>query len=106
TLSLNQTNATAATYTVNLIDGAPASRAIPEEITHVSSLRHYNITSNSSGFTNAYITLTFAADDAVTDVAHLGVAKSDGLNWKYLGGSVSGNTVQTTIPFDNSFSDI
>ncbi|MBK0404368.1 T9SS type A sorting domain-containing protein [Adhaeribacter sp. BT258] len=104
-LSFNQSTATPTVYTATLMGGQPASRTIPEEITHVSKLRYYNISKGTgSAITNGYVTFTFAADDMVTDPTKLALAKSDGTDWKFLGGTVNGQTIQSTIPFD-SFSD-
>jgi hypothetical protein len=64
---------------------------MPQVFTHVSSIRYWNITqSSATGFTSATVSITYGADDDVTDPPNLRLAKSNGGTWENLGGSGSG----------------
>ena len=92
TLSLTQTAVTLSTYTAEMFNAAPATNALPGDasLDKVSLVRYYNIAEGGGGsaFTAGTVTLSYDADDGVTDGASLRIAQNDGAgNWVNLGGS-------------------
>ncbi len=109
--TLEQSDATSRVYTAQVIDGAPTTRTLPMDITHVSLIRHYNVTqSPSAALTSGTVRITFGVDDDVVVSNDLLIVKDDGGgNWVDLGGSLiagdaNNGTIESTINF-TSFSD-
>ena len=91
TLALEQTTATATTYTAQVNPGpAPAQlfpASSPGSIKRVSNVRHYPISTNgASSFTKGRITIYYGIDDQVDAPSKLRVAKSQASGiWANLG---------------------
>ena len=99
TLTLTQGTGTN-TYTASQTESALSITSYPGEIESVSSKRFYTI-SKGGGATvsNAFVTLTFNADEIVANTEMRIIKSTNGGNWSDLGGSTNGNTVTSTNPF-------
>jgi hypothetical protein len=103
TLSLTQAGATSSAYIAEMFNSAPAAYAFPGTLNPtepytVSKVRYYNIAEAAAGstFTAGAVTLSYAADDSVTDMANLRVAQGPGGGtWNDLGGAGTANTTGT-----------
>ena len=94
-LTIDQNAPTATYYEVEMIPGAPPANALPGTLTHVSSVRHYDITQETTGIglDNAQVRFYFGCagdNDQVNDAPYLAIAKDDGAgNWVDLSGTAS-----------------
>jgi len=110
TLSLSQSAATLSTYTAEMFNVAPTANNFPSTLDKVSTIRNYVISEGSGGsaFTAGAVTLSYDADDGVTDMANLRVAQgpaAGGGTWVDLGGTGSANTTGTILS-TNAFTDL
>jgi len=110
TLSLTQSAATLSTYTAEMFNVAPTANNFPSTLDKVSTIRNYVISEGSGGsaFTAGAVTLSYDADDGVTDMANLRVAQgpaAGGGTWVDLGGTGSANTTGTILS-TNAFTDL
>ena len=92
-ISITQDASTATTYTAEVFNSAPISKALPGTIDKVSSVRYWHIQKGEgANVTSASITLYYDTDDGVNDPTNLRIVKDDGLgNWIDIGGSGSGS---------------
>ncbi|GAA4012968.1 hypothetical protein GCM10022408_27230 [Hymenobacter fastidiosus] len=107
-VTLNITDQTSATtYIAEQKDQAFADRRLTGDLTRVSRIRYFTVTPVAPpvDFLGT-ITLTFGADDQVTDpsVSTLVVAKNGGNGWENIGRGIVINSTITSNPF-TSFSD-
>jgi hypothetical protein len=111
TLSLTQANVTNSIYTAEMFNSAPAvnlfSGTLSQTDPQASKVRYYTISENGGGstFIAGTVTLSYGADDGVTDMANLRVAQgpvAGGGTWIDLTGSGSANgtgTILSVSPF-------
>ncbi|MFN0187266.1 MAG: T9SS type A sorting domain-containing protein [Bacteroidia bacterium] len=89
-LAVQHTNSTSVSYISEVWNSSARamSFALPPTLTHVSDVRYFNLTRSAiSNLSNARITLTYGADDIVTDPNFLRVARDNGSSsWLDLGG--------------------
>jgi hypothetical protein len=107
TLSLTQADVTPSTYTAEMINSAPAANLFPGTLSQTepntaSKVRYYTISENGGGstFIAGTVTLSYGADEAVTDMANLRVAQGPvggGGTWTDLAGSGSANGTGTIL---------
>ncbi|MBK7964506.1 MAG: hypothetical protein IPK10_03835 [Bacteroidetes bacterium] len=90
-LAVQHTNATPVSYVSEVWNISPRamSYALPPSLGWVSDVRYFNLTRSAiANLSNARITLTYGADDYVTDPANLRVARDNGAStWLDLGGT-------------------
>jgi hypothetical protein len=108
-LNVTHSSATSTVYTAEVFNSAPTSRTLPSGITHISSIRHYNV-SKGAGATvsSASIALNFDTDDLVNQSSSLRVIKDDGAgNWVNIGNTFVSGVPNGFIVSSNftSFSD-
>ncbi|MBK9637829.1 MAG: T9SS type A sorting domain-containing protein [Bacteroidetes bacterium] len=89
-LAVLHSDATSITYTSEVWNSSARamSFALPPSLTHVSDIRYFNLNRSAvANLSNARITLTYGADDMVTDPNNLRVARDNGSSsWLDLGG--------------------
>lgn len=90
-LAVQHSTSASVTYTSEVynISARAMSYALPPTIDWVSDIRYYTITRTSvANLSNARVTLSYGADDYVTDPANLRVARDNGsAAWLDLGGT-------------------
>jgi hypothetical protein len=106
TLSLTQNDITPSVYTAEQIEGNAnlLSNTLPGDLSHVSSVRYFNVSELGGGttFTAGAVTLSYDVDDQVTDIANLRVAKDGTGAWANEGGTgtfITTGTILSTVPF-------
>lgn len=107
TLSLTQADVTPSTYTAEMINSAPAANGFPGTLSQTepntaSKVRYYTISENGGGstFIAGTVTISYGADEAVTDTANLSVAQgpvAGGGTWTDLAGSGSAKGTGTIL---------
>jgi len=89
-LAVQHTNAVAVSYTSEVwnFSARTMGYALPPSLGWVSDVRYFNLTRTAVGnLSNARVTLTYGADDFVTDPNNLRVARDNGSStWLDLGG--------------------
>ncbi len=89
-LAVQHTSAASVSYTSEVWNSSARamSFALPTSLTHVSDIRYFNLSRSAvANLSNARITLTYGADDIVTDPNNLRVARDNGSSsWLDLGG--------------------
>jgi hypothetical protein len=104
-LAVQHTDAASVSYTSEVWNSSARtmSFALPPSLTHESDIRYYSLSRTSvANLSNARITLTYDADDIVTDPNNLRVARDDGSSsWLDLGGI--GTAVGTGSITSNNF---
>lgn len=105
-LAVQHSNSTSVSYTSEVWNSSARamSFSLPPTLTHVSDIRYFSITRSSvSNLSNARVTLTYGADDMVTDPNFLRVARDNGSSsWLDLGGF--GTAAGTGSITSNNFS--
>lgn len=90
-LAVQHTNATPVSYVSEVWNVSPRamSYSLPPTLGWVSDVRYFNLTRSAvANLSNARITLTYDADDFVTDPTNLRVARDNGSSaWLDLGGT-------------------
>lgn len=104
-LAVQHTDAASVSYTSEVWNSSARamSFALPPSLTHVSDIRYFNLSRSAvANLSNARITLTYGADDIVTDPNNLRVARDNGSStWLDLGGV--GTAVGTGSITSNNF---
>lgn len=97
TLVITATGNPTSNYTAELFNASAAALSYtppyPTGVDRVSGAHYWNISqSNATGFTNCRVTLSYGANDDVTDPANLVIVKNTGTGtaWTNIGGSGSG----------------
>jgi hypothetical protein len=106
-LTINQVSAASTVYTAEMFNSAPPSRTLPPDLSAVSSVRYYTISSsNNANLSDATVLINYTGDDNVVDPTTLRIAKSSGSNWINIGGvgTAAGTGTITSGTF-TSFSD-
>lgn len=89
-LDVQHSNATAVTYSSETWNSSPRSLSytLPPTIERVSDVRYFSLTRSAvPNLTSARVTLSYGADDVVTDASNLRVARDNGSSaWLDLGG--------------------
>lgn len=90
-LAVQHSSSASVTYTseVNNLSARAMSYSLPPSLGWVSDIRYYSITRSSvANLANARVTLSYGADDYVTDPTYLRVARDNGSSaWLDLGGT-------------------
>ena len=90
-LAVQHSNSTSVTYTSEVynVSARAMSYALAPSLGWVSDIRYYTITRSSvANLSNARVTLSYGADDYVTDPGYLRVARDNGSStWLDLGGT-------------------
>ena len=93
-----------------VVNGPPASRALPPDLSDISNKRYYKLLqTGGAANSSAVITLPYGIGDGVHDTAHLRIAKDDGAgNWLNIGGvstHLDTGRVSSTINFPATSGD-
>ncbi|QHJ05853.1 T9SS type A sorting domain-containing protein [Hymenobacter busanensis] len=104
TLDLTQAAAVVTAYTARQIDRtSPETRAATSPLTRTSSIRYFTLSSEGATFTTGTLTLSFGANDGVTDLASLRIGRSSGGAFTEVSatptttGAPAGGTIASTI---------
>ena len=103
-LKLRQDSLVQTGFGITITSGTPPAHTLPATLDRVSSVRFYTIDKSSSvaHIKTGSLQLSYLADDKVSDIAKLRIAKSEGAAWKNLGGIGSGlpsGVITTTVNF-------
>ena len=99
TLTLTQGTGTN-TYTASQTESGLSITNYPGEIESVSSKRFYTINKGGgASVSNAFVSLTFNADEIVSNTEMRIIKSNSNGTWSDLGGTTNGNTVTSTNPF-------
>ncbi|MEO5684100.1 MAG: S8 family serine peptidase [Chitinophagaceae bacterium] len=99
-------------FQVRVLNTPVTGRTLPATINKISNTRYYRIVNafaNGPALVSAAVTLTYGADDGVTDPASLRIAHENGAgNWVDIGGTGTGSgsgTITSTVNFSNFYPD-
>ena len=94
-------------FTAEQIENNIPNWCLPNDLCSVSKIRHFRVVINGGQVYNDPITLSYCADDGVTNASDLRIAQQVGTCWKNIGGTgtaVGSGTITSTVDF-NTYGD-